>query len=192
MSRYPQLDAARGTLAPGVSYACAYMRLEHGWSLERAISQPVHVPKPKPIKRAYTRKVKLIPGNLRESAAYVWDRPGWNRTVAGCQAEKKAPVVRKRYVRHAEDTSPAHIRRIRTAFCDQFIKFGTLDQGLMKQLKDYADERRAANKHLTRISDEHAASRHCPAAANAGDDRRRDADQIDAGAAKRISEFLRT
>jgi hypothetical protein len=37
----------------------------------------------------------------------------------------------------AVDTSPPHIRKIRAAFCNEFIKTGNINTELQQQLKDY-------------------------------------------------------
>src|SRR5674476_697069 len=101
MSKYPELEGV--VRAYGVSYACAYMRLNIGWDLARAVNTPVRVSKPKPFKVISKPKpFKVISKPRRER--FVQDRRVWN---AKARAEKRA-----------EDNSPLHIQRIRAAFCN--------------------------------------------------------------------------
>ena len=156
MSKHPELEGV--VRAYGVSYACAYMRLENGWDLARAVNTPVHVRKPKPPGRAVVRTLGISEAEAIYEARWKrapsaltvlppvlpWDRAGYTRAEP---VVRKPRMVRKRHVHTAEDTSPTRIRKIRAAFCEEFIRTGEINTALQQRLKDYANECRASAPH---------------------------------------------
>lgn len=158
-----------------VGYQVMYMRCRAGMTVDEALALPVARPGRKP----------KIPRPLPEPVrTFLWERPEWTA---------KAPAIRRRrYTPRADDTSPDRIRRLRAAYCDKFIKTGVLDDGMAAQLRTYADEQRAAIKHSRRVPDEPVSQRYSGRSAGAGDDGRRDAQQIDGPTARRIADFLRS
>ncbi len=174
--KYPGLY--EGAKAVGMQYVTALARVRKGMSVADALAMPV---------RRYGR-IRPIPLTLRETMYTARFMDKIHRQVAEALSPR---VIRKRYIMQANDTSPAHIRRLRAAYCDHFIKFGTLDEGMSKQLKDYAHECRTAQKHSRRVPDEYAAHRDGPATGAISDNGRRVVKQIDDATARSVADFLR-
>lgn len=195
--KYPGLYA--GVKTHGVvSYQTAYIRVsKFGWSIERAISTPAGKPgRPRGVKQG-PRPRTPVPTSLREIEAVYeahWKKslvPPWERQgYVPSPVFKKRPVIHRRGAAPANDTSPAHIRKLRAAFCDHFIKTGDIDQAMQAQLTRYANECRAASKHLERVPDE-PTSRDPSGASRAGDDSRGAHVPVDELTADRIADFLR-
>ena len=189
MSKHPELQGV--VRAMGVSYACAYMRLENGWDLPRAVNTPVHIPKPKPVKQDRIRYKRMPEPLMADDRArmHAWQQPGWVHVPHKPRAPHKP---RERYVPHtAEDKSPARIRRLRALLCDGFIKTGELDTAILTELKGYADECRASATHPDRVSPEHAARRYGRPRKDDGDHGRGNDHDTDAATARRVFQFLR-
>jgi hypothetical protein len=209
MSRSDAQFPGLGELAKanGVNYITALQRAKRGWPVEYAGSVPAGQSCPAGFvkKKPGPAPKPKVPRVVLEHVQYMWDRPGWkasarrDRFTAGVTnfsasaiIEPKKKLIHKRAANAAYDTSPARIRKIRAALCDGFIKTGVLDEGLTAQLRNYADECRATEKHPDRVPDEHATnlrSREAPSTGNHG----RGVDhQADAGAVERIADFLRS
>lgn len=91
----------------------------------------------------------------RPAVAPVLDevpRPKWMAPIA-----RVAPEKRERYIPKANDTSPAHIRRLRAAYCEGFVKTGALDETLGAQLREFASASRKTNPDAKRVSPKHEA-----------------------------------
>lgn len=187
--KYPGLYAGAKTHGV-VSYQIAYIRVsKFGWSIERAISTPAGKCGRKPgVKQGPRPRTPVV-------LAPPWEKPGYVRVpVKRREVHKqiaKSPVIHKRGAAPANDTSPAHIRKLRAAFCDHFIKTGMLDASMTAQLTRYADECRAASKHLERVPAE-PPPRDPVGAACAGDNRRGYPVTVDELTADRVAAFLRT
>jgi hypothetical protein len=167
----------------------------------------------KPLTLAEREAVYLMRWKRKPDARTVlppmmpWERPGYVVTakprVVRQPIKPVAPVYailkpkQKRVGRpqreegDPNDTSPLYIRKIRAAFCAEFIKTGNINVELQQKLKRYANECRAASKHPPGISAELAPRRLGRAASDAGDDSRRDVHQTDDAIADRVAEFLR-
>jgi hypothetical protein len=148
-------------LAPGVSYGCAYGRLNNGWSLERAISEPPRKASPR---RTYTERMAFY---------------------AAKRAAKGPPAVRKpmkKYAPHApKRPTPPRIQKILDAYCTEFIKTGVLNPEACAKLKEYADERQTAKRNSLRVSGQPQVESYRAARGLARNDRDRD-DHQTAGA----------
>lgn len=143
--KYPGLYAA--AKANGISYITAYQRIRAGWSFERATTEPVHVPKIKPIPLTVEQR------EIARTAAWLSNARQQIDETFGAPKKALTPVGVIRY----PDKSSAYIRRIRAALCDEFIKTGNLNVELTAKLKDYADECRTAKSNPERISAKHEA-----------------------------------
>jgi hypothetical protein len=176
MSKHPELNDV--ILAYGVSYACAYMRLEHGWSLERAVNTPVHK--------------RRAPLTKEERHALYEARRDRIAKQAERRDQRYLPKPPKKPRGHpVQDTSPKTIKKIRAAFCNEFIKTGNINENLQQKLKEYANECRAANERPSGVSAEPTPRDRGRAAPNGRDDRRRTHAQVDDATAGRIANLLR-
>lgn len=193
IQKYPGLYA--GCKAAGVGYAVIYARVRKGMSVEAALAMPV-------AKCGRPRGVKHGP---RAKALLPWEQPGYVRAYHKKRvltpsvdltppiALTNPPVRKKAYVpRRAEDTSPRYIRRIREAFCAEFIKTGELNQVLMRQLEEYAHAMRAPKVDPARVSDEPTAQDRGQEGSRFRNNRAGDAHSVDRQTARRIADFLRT
>lgn len=156
MSKHPELH--KDLLTNGVSYGCAFGRLELGWSLERAVSEPPRKRGPrklKPYNASHARQVRTLKRLLTP----------------------RNPI--KRYyipkTRHAEDTSPPDIRDLRRQYCDNFIKTGELDRGMLEKLQAFALSKRGTTDGKRNRRKPKVSSLAAVHAAQAPTDRERDA-----------------
>jgi hypothetical protein len=169
--RYPELSKA--DLRNGVSYACAYLRLGLGWPFARAVSEP-------------PRKIapRLTPEQRREK----YDA---KRARAARMIHKRITTPRVIHQRTTRD-APTPARALLARYCDHFIKTGILDPDMARQLKDYADDKRASHDDLERVPAEHATRRYRRKAKGDGEHGLRDDVQIDEGTCRSIGVYLRS
>lgn len=204
IEKYPGLYA--GCKRLGVGYQVMYQRVRGGMTVEAALAIPVAKCGRKPGVKQGPRPRTYV------TTVPPWKRPDWVRVpvkrrevrVPVEQREVRVPVEvrmpvkrreepRKRYTpKKIEDTSPDHIRKLRARFCDEFIKTGELNQALMGQLKEYADECRTAKAHLARVSDEPPGQDRGREEGDARNDGRAIAHEVDRRTAERLVSFLRT
>ena len=175
VEKYPGLYYGREG-GPGMQYVTALNRVRKGMSVADALAMPVrrygHI-RPIPLtvaQRQIAHTARLMDKIPRQVAEALNPPPPWER-VGYKRAEPH--VIRKQIIAPHNDTSPARIQKLRADYCAHFIKFGTLDEGMAKQLKGYAHECRTAPKHPQRVSHEHAPSRHSSRPVTLGDDGRR-------------------
>ncbi len=109
-----------------------------------------------------------------------WGRVGYKRA--------EPHVIRKQIIAPHNDTSPARIQKLRADYCAHFIEFGSFDEKMAKQLKDYVHECRTAPKHPQRVPNERAPSHHSSGPVTLGDDGRRVAEQVDDTVAQSIAD----
>jgi hypothetical protein len=168
MSRFPELT--KDKLSPGISYACAYLRLKLGWGIERAISEPPKVRAPRltyeqrlekyAAKRA-ARHAKLIAAG--QAKLYAWERADWNRAckkavvVAPQNGVRSHPRIKQIRKHSIKSTSPARVQALVSAYCDQFIKTGELNPEIAAKLKEHADALRRPKCNSQRVPAEHVA-----------------------------------
>lgn len=140
----------------------------------------------------YVMRWKQLPNARTVLPPMPWKRAGYVEATPKPATVRKR-IARKKYTpRIAEDTAPPSIRRLRTAYCDHFIKTGVLDEGMTVQLRKYADDCRTARSHSRRVSNEQKAHRYVREDTRDGDHGGGDAMQIDGAAAARIADFLRS
>jgi hypothetical protein len=88
------------------------------------------------------------------------------------------------------DTSPSHIRGIRAALCDEFVKTGNLNPEFLAKLKDYANEYRSAKSNSKRVQTEHASSRSNQSSGDVQNDSGGIGMPLDTGACGQAANFL--
>lgn len=176
MTKYPELRAALDAADNVVAYMTAYMRLNAGWSMERATTTPTRAPKV---------RLPVVTHSKVARRTYQWERPEWKRIA-------ERPTPRKRYTpRLIEDTSPLRIRKLRAAYCDEFIKTGVLNDEIAAQLRKYADEKRASAKHSVGVPPQHEDRHLSRAEETTGDNGAGGGHSVDERTAAILSDYLR-
>jgi hypothetical protein len=184
MSRYPELDVA--TRAEGISFACAYMRLEHGWDLARAISEPPRKRGPRKI-----RPIRLT-REQRATARLARRLERMQQKVDNVIGSARPIRRRRRSPTHGEDTAPLYIQKIRAAFCAEFIRTGEINTELQNKLKEYADEQRSIREHSATVPAEPEADRYLGRTPGMGNHGPRGATETDRGAEELYRNFIQS
>lgn len=145
IEKYPGLYA--GCKAAGINYVNAYIRVRRGVSVADAIAAVVAFN----ARRNARRERKLSPAPTPPTAPrlFAWERPEWN-AKARAEVHQRPVKPSMRHIRRiAEDTAPAHIQRVRTAYCDEFIRTGVLNPELGAKLREYATQARKNRNEVT-------------------------------------------
>lgn len=161
MSKYPELSKSK--LGPGISYMCAYGRLERGWDFERAVNQPARKHRPSKTseqrhaeyaaKRAKIKRANIV----KVSRLFMWERPEWNAKARIEFDQPKKRGRREGTSGHAPpSTAPLHIQKTLATYCAEFIKTGVLNSEVAAKLKDYADACKRSKRDLERVPAQHA------------------------------------